>query len=1038
MCAGEASCNLPTLECPACNERFMEKHTKPGLTGTHGMRIVLPRETRGAIVGTWLASSAAALFAALFLSLAMTNRASHVEGLLWLLFGTVTSVAAAMLFAYGLWLTAGRSRYGETRLALDDVAFGSGRMRGWLEVPRASAPHRVRLSMSCRAVAQHARRGAPDSVHGGRPAAWKALAKTLSPDWQIHRQAARHTEAGRCRYAFDIELPDADGQTAAAQSWTLKASAEVEGVDLSRNFDLSLRTLAARTAKTDTPRPTPSADAMATVARAELGKGVAPHAIAERFGALGIAPGAIRKALDTAASKATEEQAQAVRDWHEAEGRTSAASAEGEENFIRAPSTRQRRARIGHSRQRRAVLLASERTLHGGRAAGCFLLVWGALFGGIPLVILFAGSESAEPALWLFVLLGLGAFTLGLYLLGKRKRLWYNPARDRIEEHAGFLNTTHVANHVLEDFNTVAIDTRVSIGNKGQRHTYFEVAAHGPKGRNLHLGRFSRLTRAVEAAVEAAVALELPLVDRATREDALEFSPTDLSLLVTATEHARPPSRRPAILALVAANLVPLGGVLWFDWAVFPLMLVFWLENLVIGAYNALRMLAAARSSLGERLTLTAFFAVHYGGFCAGHGIFLVALFGGDRFEGGPHLSDFGETINANGLWIAVLALAASHGFSFARNYLGEREYKHVGVQQLMMAPYSRIVVLHVLLIAGAWVVTTLQAPALILAALVVGKIVIDVKAHDRQHRAFALRAYDELVESRAEPAPSPGSNRRVWQRLASGAAGIILVGGFLAFNGILPAIERLFSQPAIESSATPGGKPRAAPGRTPVVADPDRAATDASPNADASTAVNAPWRDLQADAQRAANKKKFNEARRLYQAAIDGLRAELGSDHPGLATLLVERAGVFDRQQRAQAYESDMLEAWRIVAGLGVASIRAALAGTSLEADKEAIARELGDHFWDQRDYVRAFEYYELAYQAADALDTTPEDYNRRQASNSAGRMATACMLGRWEIADEAMAELKKRIRHVDAQTRERLEYWIRTGEPRLANRKC
>lgn len=49
----------------------------------------------------------------------------------------------------------------------------------------------------------------------------------------------------------------------------------------------------------------------------------------------------------------------------------------------------------------------------------------------------------------------------------------------------------------------------------------------------------------------------------------------------------------PSVLALTAANLIPVVGVLWLGWQVFALLLLFWLENVVVGAFTVLRMLAA-------------------------------------------------------------------------------------------------------------------------------------------------------------------------------------------------------------------------------------------------------------------------------------------------------------------------------------------------------------------------------------------------------------------------------------------------------------
>src|SRR5438876_1132690 len=50
----------------------------------------------------------------------------------------------------------------------------------------------------------------------------------------------------------------------------------------------------------------------------------------------------------------------------------------------------------------------------------------------------------------------------------------------------------------------------------------------------------------------------------------------------------------------------------------------------------------------------------------------------------------------ASGLWLAFVALFLSHGFSFVTNFLYRREYRRVGASDLLMAPYGRVVILHV------------------------------------------------------------------------------------------------------------------------------------------------------------------------------------------------------------------------------------------------------------------------------------------------------------------------------------------------------
>ncbi|GAB5450153.1 MAG: hypothetical protein Hals2KO_04810 [Halioglobus sp.] len=186
--------------------------------------------------------------------------------------------------------------------------------------------------------------------------------------------------------------------------------------------------------------------------------------------------------------------------------------------------------------------------------------------------------------------------------------------------------------------------------------------------------------------------------------------------------------RRVSLAMLVMANLLPLAGVLFFDWDIAYLMLLYWSENLILGFYTLLRMLT--RAAPGD-LFLCVFFCIHYGGFCAGHGVFLVAF-----------LLD-GEMIQFNmathwPLLIAFAALFVSHGVSFVTNFLRGPERDVKTVKEIMMMPYGRIVLLHVAILAGGWGAAALGQPVVMLVALVVLKIAVDVRLHLREHAAAA------------------------------------------------------------------------------------------------------------------------------------------------------------------------------------------------------------------------------------------------------------------------------------------------------------
>lgn len=207
--------------------------------------------------------------------------------------------------------------------------------------------------------------------------------------------------------------------------------------------------------------------------------------------------------------------------------------------------------------------------------------------------------------------------------------------------------------------------------------------------------------------------------------------------------------RQVSLGALVASNLLPLVGVLYWGWDVGALVVLYWSENLILGAFTLLKMIAHA--PLGGLLT-GCFFVVHYGGFCAVHGVFVLVLAVGDPggfdlLEGEPwplwlvFVQLLIEVVRhvlsiAPPEWlIAFAALALSHGVSLAMNYFRGGEYHEQNVKSLMMAPYKRIVVLHVAILGGGFGVMALGSPLPLLILLVMLKLALDVWLHLREHR---------------------------------------------------------------------------------------------------------------------------------------------------------------------------------------------------------------------------------------------------------------------------------------------------------------
>lgn len=210
----------------------------------------------------------------------------------------------------------------------------------------------------------------------------------------------------------------------------------------------------------------------------------------------------------------------------------------------------------------------------------------------------------------------------------------------------------------------------------------------------------------------------------------------------------------PSLIALVIANAIPLVGVLFLGWTVFPLVLLYWLENLVVGGFNVAKLLLAQPRQpaywLGKAF-LVPFFLVHFGGFTYIHGVLVMAFFGPKTAQPFDLLTTVPDAIRVNHLGWGLLSLVVSHGLSFYWNYLKSGEYQRASLNALMAQPYGRVMVLHMTVLFGGWVVMLLGSPLFALVVLVALKTAADWRAHRTERRKFAPP--EQETRARMEPA---------------------------------------------------------------------------------------------------------------------------------------------------------------------------------------------------------------------------------------------------------------------------------------------
>jgi hypothetical protein len=244
-------------------------------------------------------------------------------------------------------------------------------------------------------------------------------------------------------------------------------------------------------------------------------------------------------------------------------------------------------------------------------------------------------------------------------------------------------------------------------------------------------------------------------------------------------------------VALVLANLMPLGGVLLLGWDPGALLFVYWLESAVVGFFNVIKMAQAegpvpragpdgadagiekgsgqlsmqgsseasrapagviqaaqqaARApraqspgapspqppvtSLGQALFAAARVPLILF-FLVHYGLFmtvhLVFL-----------LSFFSLPRLPVAQWLlTTLLLFTSHGISYLVYFIGRGESRSISASEQMARPYGRIAVMHLTIIFGAMVLQALHAPAVVLALLVGFKILFDLASHFRSHARY-------------------------------------------------------------------------------------------------------------------------------------------------------------------------------------------------------------------------------------------------------------------------------------------------------------
>lgn len=211
----------------------------------------------------------------------------------------------------------------------------------------------------------------------------------------------------------------------------------------------------------------------------------------------------------------------------------------------------------------------------------------------------------------------------------------------------------------------------------------------------------------------------------------------------------------PSTLILLAANLTPLLGVLFWGWDAFVLLMLYWLETAVIAFWTVVRIATMSCRALADiqfegsdgkpaaPLALAAFFTLHAGIFMGVHFLFLWELFAGawrQKIHGPVGFLD--TMIVGTGLWVPLLVLFGVRGalmmfqsvkphvmrvFNLAPGRADDRDAPYLSPgESVLFGLYVRIFVMQLTIILGAWFALVMGTPGAY-AFLIAVKTAIDL-----------------------------------------------------------------------------------------------------------------------------------------------------------------------------------------------------------------------------------------------------------------------------------------------------------------------
>lgn len=201
------------------------------------------------------------------------------------------------------------------------------------------------------------------------------------------------------------------------------------------------------------------------------------------------------------------------------------------------------------------------------------------------------------------------------------------------------------------------------------------------------------------------------------------------------------------LVLLVFFNSLPIYGVFNWNWNSFDIIFLYWCENLIIGLFMILRIAIRPYTHPIEAvlpLLMVPFFAAHYGTFSYGHGTFLIHMFGTETLG---EMAKLGipeiilPVIDSRQLYWPLIGLFAYQLMDWVRD-IREHGLGSDSIKELTTAPYRRIFILHITIIASGFALAAADQPTVGLLMLVGFKTGFDIYHWNKDKKSVEKKAH--------------------------------------------------------------------------------------------------------------------------------------------------------------------------------------------------------------------------------------------------------------------------------------------------------